>query len=220
MPLYFQHVTLGSSSRTLIDDLTFTLEPGQIAAVRGPSKSGKSSLLLCAAGHLRPRRGQVVVGTDETHVHPPTWQELGLGPIPGLAPLFDTLTVREHLLFQARLYRVRGSRRRVEELIAQYELQEQTRIRIKDLDHFSAFRATLAITLVHRPQYLLLDEPDMGLSDAEWTAAWQMLQRLRRDGVGVLFTTVLSASTNEADIVVDIRNREVQRREPVDGHAH
>ncbi len=215
MPLFVQRLTLGPPSRRFCEDLSFALAPGETAAIVGPSNSGKSSLLLCAAGQLKPAAGRVGIGPDADSARPPGWREVGLGPIPVLAPLFDTLTVQEHLTFQARLYRVPAVRQRVADELRRFGLEAAARRRIKDLDAFTALRAALAITCVHRPQFVLLDEPDQGLSVEQWSQTAALLRKIAAEGVGVLYTTVDSVHAAVADVVVDIAKGEVHRGEPV-----
>ncbi|WP_026962649.1 ATP-binding cassette domain-containing protein [Alicyclobacillus herbarius] len=220
MPLYVQHLTLGPAAKPLCTDLSLTLAPGETMSILGASHSGKSSLLLCLAGQLQPQSGRVGVGPDAERLHSPRWGEIGLGPIPVLAPLFETLTVREHLSLQAKLYRVRGHRQRVQEQLHRYQLETVARRRLKDLDAFTAVRAAIAITTVHRPQFILLDEPDKDLSEAEWQETTRLLQALADEGSGVVFTTVNASHAAWADVKVNLGDEGEVRREPVDRHSH
>ena len=85
--------------------------------------------------------------------------------------MFDTLTVEEHLLFQARLHHVKRPKARVQELLATYDLEAVRKYRVKDVPHLEQFRTGLATALVHQPKLVLIDEPEQGLTNEEWELA-------------------------------------------------
>nr|WP_283809077.1 ATP-binding cassette domain-containing protein [Tumebacillus amylolyticus] len=187
--------------------MSFTLESGQMCAVYGPSRTGKSSLLLLASGHLKPDSGRVLVDGQ-----PPVQKRAGVGPIHDLSPMFDTLTVAEALLFQARLYGVRQAKERVKELVNKYGLQEVCKYRIKDVGHIEQFRVGLVSALVHRPTIVLIDEPERGLTNEEWELAYRDMRALADEGHAVILTTVLSQVADSCDLIVSLPDGEVTTR--------
>ncbi|HEU4964896.1 MAG TPA: ATP-binding cassette domain-containing protein [Bacilli bacterium] len=205
--LQLQEVKLRDKSKVLYENLTFTLRPGEIGAVYGPSRSGKSSLLLLASGQLRPDAGRVTVGGGRPDLH-----KAGLGPIHDLNPLFDTLTLEEHLLFQGRLHGVRHVKQRVAELLDHYELASVKKRRVKDVGHLEQFRIGLTTALIHRPDLILIDEPERGLTNEEWELAARDLQELAREGHTVLLTTVLAQVADGCQAVLELPSGEVTVR--------
>ena len=203
----FDEVTLNDGRKALYQNLSFMLEQGEVAAVYGPSRTGKSSVLLLASGHLLPSKGRVLVDGGQ-----PKRGKAGLGPIHELTPLFDTLTVHESLLFQARLYGVRNPKQRVAELLRQYELEAMKGSRIKDLGNLEQFRIGLASALVHRPELVLLDEPERGLTNEEWELAYRDIGRLAQEGRTVVLTTVLEQVADGCRTVIELPNGEVRTR--------
>jgi ABC-type multidrug transport system ATPase subunit len=202
----FADVELSYGRHQIYRGLNFQLEEGQIGAIYGPSRTGKSSVLLLASGHLLPTKGEVLTGGAK-----PDKKSAGLGPIHDLSPLFDTLTVEEHLLFQARLHRVRNPKARVKELLTQYDLQEVRKYRVKDIPHLEQFRTGLATALVHQPKLVLIDEPERGLTNEEWELAEQDLRSLALEGKTVMLTTVLQQVAECCDLVVSLPDGEVWR---------
>lgn len=203
----FANVELSDGRKMIFKDLSFELRAGQIGAVFGPSRTGKSSVLLLAAGHLQPTQGQVLI--DGT---PPARKRAGLGPIHDLTPLFDTLTVEEQLLFQARLHGVRGAKARTAELLEAYKLLDVRKYRIKDVGHLEQFHVGLASALVQRPNLVLIDEPERGLTNEEWEIAYGELKQLADEGCTVLLTTVLAMVAERCDLVLDLAKGEVEAR--------
>jgi len=203
----FDTVELQDGRKLLYKNLSFGLEAGMMGAIYGPSRTGKSSILLLASGHLKPTSGRVFVAGKE-----PNRNRAGLGPIHDLTPLFDTLTVEEHLHFQGRLYKVRGVEARTQELIETYSLHDVRKYRVKDIGHIEQFRVGLASALLHRPDLVLLDEPERGLTNAEWELAYEDLHGLTKEGHTVLLTTVLEQVAERCGLIVHLPEGEVERR--------
>lgn len=205
--VHFDQVEVSDKNKLLYKNLSFHLEGGQMCAVYGPSRTGKSSLLLLASGHLPPDKGTVRVDGKQ-----PEKKRAGLGPLHDLTPMFDTLTVEESLVFQARLYEVRNAKGRVKELLQQYGLESVRKYRIKDVGHIEQFRVGLISALVHRPKLVLIDEPERGLTDEEWELAYRDLRALADTGHSVMITTVLSQVADACDVVVSLPDGEVTYR--------
>jgi ABC-type multidrug transport system ATPase subunit len=135
---------------------------------------------------------------------------VGLGPISDFSPLFDTLTVREHLAFGLRLYQQSDRKRRLEELLKTFHLGDVARERIKDIDQFSQFRVALAHTVLHQPSFVLLDEPERGLSVEEWVQAKEYLRQLATSHIGILYTTVLESTADWTHSIIHLPTGEVR----------
>ncbi|MFD2169502.1 ATP-binding cassette domain-containing protein [Tumebacillus lipolyticus] len=199
-----QDVELRYGRHQIYQNFHFELKRGQIGAIYGPSRTGKSSVLLLASGHLLPAKGKVLVDGAK-----PDHKRTGLGPIHDLSPLFDTLSVEEHLLFQAQLHHVRQAKARVQELLQEYDLEIVRRSRVKDVAHLEQFRVGLATAVVHRPDLVLIDEPERGLTNDEWELAYQDLRNLAESGSTVMLTTVLRQVAERCDVVAVLPEGEV-----------
>lgn len=150
--------------RTALDGVDLDLDFGQTLAVLGPNGSGKSTLLRILATLLRPGRGQVEVLDSELPKE--SWKLRGRIGYLGHEPLlYQDLTGRENLEFQARLHGLDRDRAG-ERIEADLESMEMTRRADDRVSEFSAgMRQRIAIcrAVLHRPDLLLLDEPDSNL---------------------------------------------------------
>src|SRR3989441_440677 len=140
---------------TALDDVSFSVQPGQTLAVFGPNGAGKTTLLKVLAGLIRPQAGT-------THV------EGGPGAIGWMghqAHLYGHLTVRENLLFWAALYDVPTPlrRARVDEALRRHGLADRADEPVHALSRGLVQRAGIARALLHEPRVLLLDGPVTGL---------------------------------------------------------
>ncbi len=164
------------SLRPVLRNVTFSVEPGTCAAVLGPNGAGKTTLLRILACLAKPSGGTArVLGLDVARDASAIRQHVGYV---GHSPLlYDELTVRENLLFFARMYGVPESERRVAELLDRVDMRARANERAGSLSRGQAQRVALARGLLHAPRLLLLDEPDTGL-DSE---AIELLTTLVRE---------------------------------------
>jgi heme exporter protein A len=138
-----------------LDDVSFTLHPGQTLAVFGPNGAGKTTLLKVVAGLIRPDAGSVRVDGGRRAV----------GWIGHQPQLYAQLTVNENLRFWGSLYDLPAAdlARRAADLLSRLELVPHQDRPVRALSRGLMQRAAIARALIHDPAVLLLDEPFTGL---------------------------------------------------------
>src|SRR5467141_2135240 len=138
-----------------LDDVSFTLHPGQTLAVFGPNGAGKTTLLKVLAGLIRPRAGRARIDGGRRAV----------GWIGHQPQLYAQLTVSENLRFWAALYDVSEPDflQREAGLMFRLGLQPYERRLVRELSRGLVQRVAIARALIHDPRVLLLDEPFTGL---------------------------------------------------------
>src|ERR1019366_1312266 len=147
-----------------VRDMTFTAPPGAVTALIGPNGSGKTTLLLMLASLLRPDSGTIrVAGSDP--VESPAAVRAVLGWMPDVLGSWDSLTVRSALEMTGRLYRMTRSAasERATALLDLVGLKDLAGQPTRVLSRGQKQKLSLARSLVHDPQVLLLDEPASGL---------------------------------------------------------
>lgn len=173
-----------------------SLAPGEWTALLGPNGAGKTTLMRCIAGLLREDVGIVsAFGRGR-----PGASELGF--VPQRIALHDAMTAREHLSLHCDLL---GVERRDRSDRVDWALEfSQLGDRADDLvGHYSGGmqrRLNLAVSVLHRPRLLLLDEPTEGVDPQARAAIWRMIGDLQRDGATILHATHL---IEEAETLVD-----------------
>ena len=173
-------------------DVNLALSTGECVAVLGPNGSGKTTLLRCLAGLVRPTSGSVSwLGKSSPGQLPSRFSVSFVGH---RSALYENLTIRENLLFAARMHGVAAPHRRCTELLAALQLSSQHSSYPAELSRGQLQRADIARSLVVRPHLWLLDEPWNGLDEAGLTAVAQILDRLLRQGTSVCFSTHLMPS--------------------------
>ena len=163
--LELRDVSLSLDGQTLLAPMTVTFQAGRCTALLGPNGSGKTTLFRIAAGLLEPTSGRRA-GL------PPR----ALGYCPQADPLWPDLTAREHIELVAGLHdvAVAEARARATELLRLLDLLPHASKQAATLSGGMRRRLAVATALVHRPRYLLLDEPFAGL-DAPQTARLEAL---------------------------------------------
>ena len=167
-------------------DVHLEVPPGTCLALLGPNGAGKSTLLRLFAGLARPSSGDVDVAGHRAHRREARGRVGYLGHASLLSP---TLTVRENLLFTARLYGLANPKERVAALIETDALADLAEQRADALSRGQAQRAAIARSRVHTPEVLLLDEPFTGLDRGAVDRLTRRIQSLRSEGITLLLVT-------------------------------
>lgn len=147
---------------TAVQDLSFSVGPGEILGLVGPNGAGKTSTLRSLAGIIPPTAGRIEIGGHDLGRDPLGAKGL-LAFVPDEPALFDYLTVTEHLEFTLRLYRRTGGRGRIAPLLEELELTPKRDALASELSRGMKQKLAIACALIHEPQVLMLDEPLTGL---------------------------------------------------------
>lgn len=187
------HLTYAYGDRVAVDDLSLTIQPGEIFGFLGPNGSGKTTLFRILSTLILPAPGRVrILGLDPTEQLEQVRSRIG---VVFQSPSLDKqLTAEENLFQQGRLYGLRGRelRDRVSAALRSVGLTERARDRVGGFSGGMRRRVEVVKGLLHHPDLLLLDEPSTGLDPAARIDLWQQLHRINREnGVSVLLTTHL-----------------------------
>lgn len=175
-----------------LDDLSITVSQGEILGLLGPNGAGKTTLLNVLASLLLPESGRVTIAGIESN--PKNFIRLRriLNMSSGYPNLPFSLTVEENLRFYSRLYGLYGPgmRRKIEELINLFGLQEFRHRRFDELSSGNKQRLVLAKSMLNDPQVLFLDEPTVGLDpDVALKMRAAIMDLLKSRKMTVLLTT-------------------------------
>lgn len=201
--------------RMAVEDLTFSLAPGEILGFLGPNGAGKSTTLRMLLGLVRPTSGSFRL-LGETFPGGHRRVLAGVGALVERADLYPQLSARDNLRWLGRLQGVRDERR-VEEVLAQVGLAARAGDRVKVYSQGMKQRLGLAQAILHRPRLLLLDEPMTGLDPAGMRRMRDWIRRLAgEEGMAVLFSSHLLGEVHLlADrLLVLHRGRRVADGEP------
>ena len=175
---------------TAVDALSLEVPAGSIFAFLGGNGSGKSTTIRMLIGLLQPTAGTILVdGVDV--IQSPRRVRDRIGYMGQKVSLYAGLTVRENMEFYAGLYGLAGPdlEQRWDELRRRFDLIDAEHDRTEDLPAGLRQRAGLAVSTLHRPRLLLLDEPTAGVDVQSRALFWDIIQEEAEHGVTVLVTT-------------------------------
>lgn len=174
-----------------VDDLSFTIRPGEIVGLLGPNGAGKTTALRCVCGILRPTGGTVLINGHDV-VADQANAKARLAFVPEVPSLYELLTVEEHLRFVAMCFRTLDEYDRIGvELLTRYSLLEKRNELVATLSKGMKQKLSVACALIHRANVLLFDEPMIGIDPAGAHELKQEIQRARDAGAAVLISTHL-----------------------------
>lgn len=171
-----------------LQDVSFEVRPGEIFGLIGPDGAGKSTLFRLLATLLCPDAGSLVLnGLDVVADYRAVRNCVGY--MPGRFSLYPDLTVEENLNFFATLFgtTVRENYHLVSDIYGQIEPFRKRRA--GKLSGGMKQKLALSCALIHKPVVLLLDEPTTGVDPVSRKEFWDMLRRLRQDGITIIVST-------------------------------
>ncbi len=183
-----EHISKAFGPVQAVRGLSFTVQAGEIFGLLGPNGAGKTTTLSIVEGLLPPDEGRVtVLGMDVWRQTRAVKQRIGVQL--QQTSLINELRVGEQVELFGQLYGYALSASDISELLELVGLSNKADAFPDTLSGGQKKRLTLALALVNRPQVLFLDEPTTGLDPQARRALWDLVRRLRDEGVTVVVTT-------------------------------
>ncbi|RPE64659.1 lipopolysaccharide export system ATP-binding protein [Pacificibacter maritimus] len=189
--LRVKNLRKGYRKRTVIRDVSLTLDRGEVVALLGPNGSGKTTCFYSIAGLVTPEAGEVIVdGRDIARLPMYRRAKLGIGYLPQEASIFRGLCVEDNILAILEITQsdplVR--RERLEELLSEFSIAHLRRAPSVALSGGERRRVEIARCLAADPNYVLLDEPFAGVDPIAVGEIRALVSDLKNRGIGVLIT--------------------------------
>lgn len=192
-----------------VDDISFSVQSGQVLGFLGPNGAGKSTTMKMITGFLAPSSGSVrVCGHDIAAA--PLAAKASMGYLPEGAPCYAEMTVRAFLEFIADIRGLTGERRkqRLDDVVSRLALESVLHQVIETLSKGFKRRVGLAQALLHDPPVLILDEPTDGLDPNQKHQVRTLINDMAKDKIIVISTHILEevdAVCNRAIIIANGR---------------
>jgi len=180
------------AQRTVVDDLSFSVRPGEVLGFLGPNGAGKSTTMKMLTGFLPPSSGSVrIFGFDIQNQTLKAQQHIGY--LPEGAPCYGDMRVGSFLSFIASIRGFSGveKKRKIDQAAAQLELFEVLGQSIDTLSKGFKRRVGLAQAILHDPKVLILDEPTDGLDPNQKHQVRELIQSLAHDKIVIISTHIL-----------------------------
>ena len=175
-----------------VDDLSFTIEDGQVLGFLGPNGAGKSTTMKMLTGFLTPTSGSALIDGIDVVENPVAARER-IGYLPEGAPSYGEMTVRQFLTFvaRARLIDKTDIKVSVTRVIEKLNLVEVKHQVIDTLSKGFKRRVGLAQAIIHDPQILILDEPTDGLDPNQKREVRNLIRDMAKDKIIIISTHIL-----------------------------
>ncbi|HEY7448318.1 MAG TPA: ABC transporter ATP-binding protein [Vicinamibacterales bacterium] len=205
-----QHLTKRYGRVTAVDDVSFTVERGEILGFLGPNGAGKTTTMRVITGYMPATEGRAIVAGFDVFQQP-VEAKRRTGYLPETPPLYPEMTVREYLTFVARIKGVAPA-----ELTAQVKaVMDRTRIADMASRHCGKLskgyrqRVGLAQAILHNPDVLVLDEPTAGLDPKQIIETRELIKELAGTHTIILSTHILPEVAQTCQRVVIINKGRV-----------
>ncbi|WP_243385251.1 ABC transporter ATP-binding protein [Bacillus kexueae] len=174
--------------KEVLKKISFHVDKGEIFGLLGPSGSGKTTLVKCLIGMETPTTGTIHVLNTKV---PNLDLTMKIGFMAQSDALYTDLTAYENVDFFASLYGLKGQykKERIEYVLSIVNLLDDRKKKIHQYSGGMKRRLSLAISLLHDPDVLILDEPTVGIDPILRKSIWEELERMRLNGTTIVVTT-------------------------------
>lgn len=199
------HLVKRYGNTLAVDDLSFTVEEGQIYGFLGPNGAGKSTTMNIMTGYIAPTSGEVSIDGHNILEEPEEARKC-IGYLPEIPPLYTDMTVEEYLAFAAELKKIPKGKIRVmmDEIMNITGLLEMRSRLIRNLSKGYRQRAGLAQAILGYPKIIILDEPMVGLDPKQIIEIRDLIRNLGKEHTVILSSHILSEVSAVCDQIMII----------------
>lgn len=213
MSVKVSNISKSYGKTTVLQDIGFEVQPGEIVGFLGVNGAGKSTCMKIITGWLAPDKGNVTVcGFDI--VQDTIEAKRRMGYLPENNPLYPEMYVKEYLRYVAGLYRVPDAAAVVNDIIRQIQLNEVENKLISTLSKGYRQRVGLAQALVHNPEVLILDEPFSGLDPNQLSEIHTLIKELGKTKAILFSSHSLPEAEDLCDRVLILHNGQLRADAP------
>jgi ABC-2 type transport system ATP-binding protein len=216
MSLQVSNLTKIYGQQKAVNNISFSVQPGEIVGFLGPNGAGKSTTMKISTGYMPPTAGQVLVnGLDVTTQSLQVRQVMGY--LPEHNPLYLDMYVHEYLRFVGKVFQLsnRELKSRVGEMVALCGLEREQNKKIEQLSKGYRQRVGLAQALIHNPQVLVLDEPTTGLDPNQILEIRKLIKEISTSKTVIFSTHIMQEVQAICNRVIVINQGELVADAPV-----
>ena len=205
--LEIKNLTKKYGDKVAVDDLSLTVESGQICAFIGHNGAGKTTTLKAIAGILNFEQGEIKIDGIDVKSNPMEAKRI-LAYLPDNPDLYDYLTGIEYLNFIANIFKLSVPERKekIEQYAKRIGIYDALQSQISSYSHGMKQKLALVSALIHSPRLLLLDEPFVGLDPISSHEMKLIMQEMAQSGATIFYSThVLDVAEKICDQVAIIK---------------
>ena len=208
MSIEVKHLSKFYGEQAAVNDISFTINKGEIVGFLGPNGAGKSTTMKILTGFIPSTKGEVRICGLEVDVDSLETRKK-IGYLPENNPLYLDMYVREYLEFVGNIYKVPNLKQRVNEMIHQVGLEVEQNKKIGMLSKGYRQRVGLAQAIIHDPEVLILDEPTTGLDPNQLVEIRELIKRIGKSKTVMLSTHIMQEVSAICDRVIIIKQGKI-----------
>ena len=190
MSIVLKDLTKTYGSQRAIDNISFSIDSGEIVGFLGPNGAGKSTTMKILCGYIPQTSGLAQIMGMEVSKYPISVKKR-IGYLPELNPLYPDMYVAEYLKFISDIHKIKGSKEAIERVIESTGLSLERKKKIGQLSKGYKQRVGLAQALLNDPEVLILDEPTSGLDPNQVTEIRKLILSLGKDKTILLSSHIM-----------------------------
>ncbi len=204
-----KNLTKRYGNTTVVDDISFTVNTGEVLGFLGPNGAGKSTTMNMITGYISSTAGTVTVDGNEI-LDNPRKVKSSIGYLPEIPPLYVDMTVRKYLRFMFDLKKVKLPRdEHIDEVMRLVKISDVSERIIKHLSKGYRQRVGFAQALLGNPPVLILDEPTVGLDPKQIIEIRNLIKSLGKKHTVIFSSHVLSEISATCDRIIVISNGKI-----------
>ena len=184
----FQDVSISYGTHYAVRNCSFEINENEIFGLLGPNGAGKSTLIRALLGQLDYEGNIFIMGEELTRIPREKLNDL-IGVIPQEPCFLRDFTVYENLKFAGKLYRLPNIEEIVEDSISKFLLSNYRDKPVKFLSGGYKRLVSIAMSTIHDPHIIVMDEPTVGLDASVRNKIWEIIKKLNKEGKTVILTT-------------------------------
>ncbi len=190
MLINIENLTKNFGDNIAVDNLTLSIEKGEILGLLGPNGAGKTTTINIITSILKPTKGEVEIFGKSLYKYGPEIKA-GMGIVPQCISLYENLTVEENISFFAKLYGLRGAslREGLNYALDFTSLQDHRKTKCKNLSGGMQRRLNIACAIAHKPEIIIMDEPTVGIDPQSRNHILNMVKKLNKEGCTIIYTS-------------------------------
>ncbi|HEX4373758.1 MAG TPA: gliding motility-associated ABC transporter ATP-binding subunit GldA [Puia sp.] len=208
MSIQVKDLTKIYGEQKAVDNISFSINNGEIVGFLGPNGAGKSTTMKIITGYLQQDGGEAFVSGTNVNEQPMITKKK-IGYLPEANPLYHDMYVKEYLNFVAEVHEVKNKKEKIDDVVKIVGLSLESKKKIGQLSKGYKQRVGLAAALIHDPEVLILDEPTSGLDPNQIIEIREVIKNLGKNKTVLFSSHILQEVEAICDRVIIINKGKI-----------
>lgn len=211
-----KNLTKFYGNNAAVKNISFTVKDHEILGFLGPNGAGKSTTMNIITGYLPSTGGKVLIGGVDI-AESPSEAKRKIGYLPEIPPVYPDMKVKEYLKFAAGIKGIKGAEKKaqVEDAMEKLKIKDMENRLIRNLSKGYKQRVGFAQALLGNPEYLILDEPTVGLDPSQVVEVRNLIMSLKKEHTIILSSHILQEIQAVCERVVIISHGEIRAMDTI-----